>query len=82
MPAVGPELVRERAARLRAVGQATLEAELRSRIGTSGDVLIEKPGIGRADFYAPVVCPAEIAGIERMRFSGVAGGKLMGVPVR
>jgi threonylcarbamoyladenosine tRNA methylthiotransferase MtaB len=82
MPAVAPELVRERAAQLRAAGQAVLEAELRSRIGASGDVLIEKPGIGRADFYAPVVCPAEIAGIERMRFTGVAGGKLTGVPLR
>jgi threonylcarbamoyladenosine tRNA methylthiotransferase MtaB len=82
MPAVAPEIVRERAARLRAAGQAALEAELQSRIGTSSDVLIEKPGTGRADFYAPVICPAEIAVIERMRFTDVAGGKLMGVPVR
>jgi threonylcarbamoyladenosine tRNA methylthiotransferase MtaB len=82
MPAVAPDIVRERAAQLRAAGQAALEAELRSRIGTSGDVLIEKPGIGRAGFYALVVCPAEVTGVERMRFTGVAGGKLTGVPVR
>jgi threonylcarbamoyladenosine tRNA methylthiotransferase MtaB len=82
MPAVAPDIVRERAAQLRAAGQAALEAELRSRIGTSGDVLIEKPGIGRADFYASVVCPAEVAGVERMRFTGVAADKLTGVPVR
>ena len=82
MPALDPEIVRDRAARLRAAGQAALEAELRSRIGTSGDVLIEKPGIGRADFYAPVICPADIVGIEQMRFTGAAGGKLMGVRVQ
>ncbi len=82
MPAVAPEMARERAARLRAAGQAALEGELCSRIGTSGEVLIEKPGTGRADFYAPVTCPAEVVGIERMRFTGVAGGKLTGVPVR
>jgi threonylcarbamoyladenosine tRNA methylthiotransferase MtaB len=82
MPAVAPEIVRERAARLRAAGQAQLGAELRARIGTSSEVLIEKPGVGRADFYAPVVCQAGIAGIERMRFTGVSGGKLTGVPVR
>jgi threonylcarbamoyladenosine tRNA methylthiotransferase MtaB len=82
MPAVAPEVVRERAARLRSAGQATLETELRSRIGNSSDVLIEKPGTGRADFYAPVDCPAGITGIERLRFTGIAGGKLRGVPVR
>jgi threonylcarbamoyladenosine tRNA methylthiotransferase MtaB len=80
MPAVAPEIVRERAALLRAAGAAALAAELRSRIGTVGDVLIEKPGLGRAGFYAAVDCPADIAGIRRMRFTGVAGGKLVGVP--
>ena len=78
MPAMAPELVRERAARLRAAGTAAFAAELRARVGTAGDVLIEKPGHGRADFYAGVVCAAEIAGIRRMRFTGVAGDRLVG----
>ncbi|HWB50026.1 MAG TPA: tRNA (N(6)-L-threonylcarbamoyladenosine(37)-C(2))-methylthiotransferase MtaB [Stellaceae bacterium] len=82
MPAVPPEIVRERAARLRAAGQAALAAELRSRIGAVGDVLIEKPGIGRAGFYAPVACPPAMTGIQPMRFTGVADAKLTGVPVR
>jgi threonylcarbamoyladenosine tRNA methylthiotransferase MtaB len=82
MPAVPPEIVRHRAAWLRTAGQAALDSELQSRIGTTGEVLIEKPGAGRADFYAPVACAAEITGIEPMRFTGVAGGKLTGVPVR
>ena len=78
MPAVAPELVRERAARLRAAGAAMLAAELNARIGTTGEVLVEKPGTGRAGFYAPVVCPAEVSGLRRMRFTGVAGDRLVG----
>jgi len=82
MPAVAPAVVRERAARLRAAGAAALSNELQSRIGTTGEVLIEKPGTGRADFYAAVDCPAGLAGIQKMRFTGATGGKLMGAPVR
>jgi threonylcarbamoyladenosine tRNA methylthiotransferase MtaB len=82
MPAVAPEIVRERAARLRAAGAAALSAELHARVGTTAEVLVEKPGIGRADFYAVVDCPTNLAGIRRLRFTGVAGGKLMGAPVR
>jgi threonylcarbamoyladenosine tRNA methylthiotransferase MtaB len=80
MPAVAPELVRERAARLRTVGAAALSADLASRVGTIGEVLIEKPGSGRAGFYAAVECPPDIAGVQRLRFTGVAGNKLVGVP--
>jgi threonylcarbamoyladenosine tRNA methylthiotransferase MtaB len=81
MPAVAAPVVRERAARLREAGAAALAAELRSRIGTTGDVLIEKPGSGRAEFYAAVDCPLDVAGIRRMRFTGIAGSKLIGVPL-
>jgi threonylcarbamoyladenosine tRNA methylthiotransferase MtaB len=81
MPPVASAIVRERAARLRAAGAAALAADLAARIGTEGDVLIEKPGSGRAAFYAPVACPADAAGVQRMRFTGVAAGKLVGVPL-
>jgi threonylcarbamoyladenosine tRNA methylthiotransferase MtaB len=80
MPAVAPDIVRERAARLRAAGTAAHDRDLASRIGTTGDVLVEKPGTGRAGFYAAVDCPHDIAGIRNMRFTGVAGGRLIGVP--
>jgi threonylcarbamoyladenosine tRNA methylthiotransferase MtaB len=81
MPEVAPALVRERAVRLREAGAAVLAVELRSRIGTVGEVLVERPGRGRAGFYAPVDCPADITGISRLRFTGVAGGRLIGEPV-
>ena len=81
MPAVAPSLVRERAARLRAAGAAALAADLASRVGTEGDVLIEKPGRGRAAFYAAVDCPPDTVGIRRMRFTGVDAGRLVGAPL-
>jgi threonylcarbamoyladenosine tRNA methylthiotransferase MtaB len=79
MPAVAPEIARERAARLREAGAKALAADLARRIGTTGAVLIEKPGSGRAEFYAVIACPPDVAGIQTMRFAGVAAGKLTGV---
>jgi threonylcarbamoyladenosine tRNA methylthiotransferase MtaB len=82
MPAVAPDLVRERAARLRAAGAARLARELGSRVGQSDDVLIEKPGVGRAAFYAPVAVVGsqgdEPGTVRRVRFVGVEGGRLIG----
>jgi threonylcarbamoyladenosine tRNA methylthiotransferase MtaB len=80
MPAVPPAIVRERAARLRAAGAAVLAADLASRIGAEGEVLIEKPGRGRAAFYAAVDCPLDLVGVQRMRFTGIAAGRLVGAP--
>ncbi len=81
MQAVPPAIVRERAALLRAAGSAALAADLTARVGTVGDVLVEQPGRGRSEFYAAVECPPEITGVRRMRFTGVAGGRLVGVPL-
>ncbi len=80
MPPVASAIVRERAARLRAAGAAALAADLAARIGSEGDVLIEKPGSGRAAFYAPVACPADAVGVQGMRFTGAAG-RLVGEPL-
>jgi threonylcarbamoyladenosine tRNA methylthiotransferase MtaB len=81
MPAVAPEIVRERAAQLREAGARALAADLARRVGSEGEVLIEKPGSGRAAFYAAVACPSDIDGIHALRFTGVAGGKLIGIPL-
>ena len=81
MRPVAPEIVRARAARLREAGAKALAADLARRVGTTGEVLIEKPGSGRAEFYAAVTCPPDIAGVRGMRFTGVAGGKLVGEPI-
>ena len=83
MPAVDPAVVRERAARLRAAGAEALTAELRSRLGTVGDVLIERPGTGRAEFYAAVETAAQTpaGSVAKLRFVAAGAGRLVGEPV-
>jgi threonylcarbamoyladenosine tRNA methylthiotransferase MtaB len=84
MPQLPGPVIKERAARLRQAGEAALAGELSSRIGSETDVLIERPGIGRAAFYAAVSFTA--AGIEgsvrRMRLVGCNGRNLIGEPVQ
>ena len=84
MPQLPDPLVRERAARLRAAGQGALAADLSSRVGSETDVLLERPGIGRAEFYAAVEfsAPGVIGSISRMRLIESSRNSLVGVPVQ
>jgi threonylcarbamoyladenosine tRNA methylthiotransferase MtaB len=84
MPQLPDPLVKERAARLRAAGEAALAAELFSRVGGETDVLIERPGIGRAEFYAAVrfAAAGDPGSVRRMRLIGSNGKSLAGVPVQ
>ena len=84
MPQLSDPLVKERAARLRAAGEAALAAELRSRVGGETDVLIECPGKGRAEFYAAVdfTAPAAIGAVRPMRLIDSNRNSLVGVPVQ
>ena len=82
MPQVAPEIRKERAARLRAAGARALDGFLRSRIGRHADVLIEKPGFGRTEHYAPVSVEGGTAGaIMPVRVTGVSEGRLVGAAV-
>ena len=60
MPQVPGNVVKERAARLRAAGAAATARALTARVGTVAQVLVEKDGFGHSEHYAPV------------RFAGVA----------
>ena len=84
MPQLPDPLVKERAARLRAAGEAALAAELSSRVGSETDVLIERPGIGRAEFYAAVrfAAAGDPRSVRRMRLVGSNGKSLAGVSVQ
>ena len=82
MPQVAPEIRKERAARLRAAGARALDGFLRSRIGRHADALIEKPGFGRTEHYAPVSVEGGTAGaIMPVRVTGVSEGRLVGAAV-
>jgi threonylcarbamoyladenosine tRNA methylthiotransferase MtaB len=82
MPQVPPPIVKERAARLRSAAGAALAAELSSRVGGETDVLIERPGTGRAEFYAMVgfTAPEPPGAVRRMRIVGSGASSLFGVP--
>jgi threonylcarbamoyladenosine tRNA methylthiotransferase MtaB len=84
MPQLSAGIIKERAARLRAAGEAGLAADLGSRIGSETDVLIERPGMGRATFYTAVSfgAPAVEGAIRRMRIVGTSGRSLIGAPVQ
>jgi threonylcarbamoyladenosine tRNA methylthiotransferase MtaB len=82
MPQLDPALVRDRAARLREAAAAALAAALAERVGRVGNVLVEAPGRGRAECYAPVRFDAASAGgsgsVRRMRFVASGASHLIG----
>jgi threonylcarbamoyladenosine tRNA methylthiotransferase MtaB len=84
MPRLPVPLVKERAARLRSAGKVALAAELSARVGSETDVLIERPGMGRAEFYAAVSFsgPGSAGSVRRMRLVDSGGSSLVGVPVQ
>ncbi len=54
MPQLPRGLVKERASLLRAAGSRALARSLASRVGSPASVLVERPGFGRSEHYAPV----------------------------
>jgi threonylcarbamoyladenosine tRNA methylthiotransferase MtaB len=86
MPPLADALVKERAARLRAAGAEALAGELASRVGGKTEVLVERPGMGRAAFYAPVNFDAAVSSIAAgsirpMRLVGSDARGLVGEPI-
>ncbi|MGE0501061.1 MAG: tRNA (N(6)-L-threonylcarbamoyladenosine(37)-C(2))-methylthiotransferase MtaB [Rhizobiaceae bacterium] len=57
MPQVDRRVVKERAARLRAVGDAARRRHLESVVGSVQSVLVERHGIGRTEGFTPVALP-------------------------
>ena len=84
MPQLPGAVIKERAARLRAAAEAALAAELSARVGSETDVLIERPGMGRAPFYAAVSFTARgaVGTVQRMRLIGASGRNLIGAAVQ
>lgn len=83
MPPVAGPVVKERATRLRAAGADALASALRARVGTETEVLVERPGRGRASFYAEVEFAdgAAAGSLQRMRLVGSDARSLVGVAI-
>jgi threonylcarbamoyladenosine tRNA methylthiotransferase MtaB len=58
MPQLPKALRRERAARLREAGAAAVGAYLKSQVGATAQVLVERDGMGRTEHFAPVIVGA------------------------
>ena len=81
MPKVKGDVVKARAARLRAKGEAAMAGFLASRVGRDAAVLIERDGQGHCGHYLPVRvagCAAEPGTILGVRITGVTDGVLEG----
>ena len=82
MPPVPKAEVRERAARLRAVGEATLARHLASQAGRELQGLVERPGLARAEDFSEIAFSGDIpAGeIATFRIAGEDGRRLLAAP--
>jgi len=80
MPQLDGPVVRERAARLRALGEAQLAAWLAAQKGRTAHVLMEREGEGRTEGYAPVTVTGEArpGEIVRVRLTDHDGSRLFG----
>ena len=71
--------IKERAARLRAAGEAALTAHLAAQVGVSHHVLMEGPRMGRTEQFAEVDFGADQpeGQIVTARIMGFADGRLV-----
>jgi threonylcarbamoyladenosine tRNA methylthiotransferase MtaB len=77
MPQVAKAERKERAQRLRALGEAQVARFLESRLGKSAQVLIEKEGMGRSEHFAPVTLFGPVGAILEARLIGLEGERLI-----
>jgi threonylcarbamoyladenosine tRNA methylthiotransferase MtaB len=81
MPQTAPEVVKARAARLRAKGVQRVRARLGHLVGSSQIVHVEEPGRGRTPCYAQVRfdAPARPGDLLRVQITGMADDHLTAV---
>src|ERR1700761_1447641 len=79
MPQVSMERRKARAAALRAAGEHRLDVFLEGQVGREIAALVEKPGEGRSEHYAPVHladAATPVGSVVRARVTGVQDGAL------
>src|SRR4051812_2972649 len=77
MPQVDGQVIRDRARRLRAVGESALRKRLSAEIGATRQVLIESATQGRTEHFLPVAIKGETPGaVMSMAIKGHDGARL------
>ncbi|MGE5156776.1 MAG: tRNA (N(6)-L-threonylcarbamoyladenosine(37)-C(2))-methylthiotransferase MtaB [Gemmatimonas sp.] len=78
MPQLSSNIIKERARRLRAVGEAALRQRLEAEVGATRNVLIESATLGRTEHYLPVAISDEVAGsVRRLTITAHDGLRLV-----
>ena len=78
MPQVEGRVIRERAKRLRATGEAALRQRLASEVGATRAVLIESASQGRTEHFLPVaISGSEPGSVRSLKISGSDGLRLV-----
>jgi threonylcarbamoyladenosine tRNA methylthiotransferase MtaB len=80
MPQLDRALVKDRAARLRAEGEAALVRHLDRHVGQTSMALVEKPGVARAPDFTEIAFTGEalIGAISPIRVTGHDGKRALG----
>jgi threonylcarbamoyladenosine tRNA methylthiotransferase MtaB len=81
MPPVPGAVVKERAARLRAIGDNARAQHLQSLLGQTRTLLMERGGIGRSPCFTPAKLDAAPGTFVSARFTAIAGDTLIAVAV-
>ncbi|GLR90169.1 tRNA (N(6)-L-threonylcarbamoyladenosine(37)-C(2))-methylthiotransferase MtaB [Bradyrhizobium iriomotense] len=77
MPQVAGAVIKDRAKRLRAAGEAALRRRLQTEVGATRDVLIESDTQGRTEHYLPVaIAGADVGSVVSVRIGGEDGARL------
>jgi threonylcarbamoyladenosine tRNA methylthiotransferase MtaB len=80
MPQLAPDVIRARAARLRAHGEAALARRLDAETGARREVLVESARQGRTEHFLPVLLDGGEAGaVQAMTVTGHDGARLSAV---
>jgi threonylcarbamoyladenosine tRNA methylthiotransferase MtaB len=78
MPQVAGHAIKDRARRLRAVGEMALRKRLASEVGATREVLIESAVAGRTEHFLPVAISGETLGkVRSLAITGHDGARLM-----
>jgi threonylcarbamoyladenosine tRNA methylthiotransferase MtaB len=77
MPQVNGRAIKERAKRLRAVGEVALQRRMASEIGATRQVLIESDKQGRTEHFLPVAISGDVPGqVRALTITGNDGARL------
>jgi threonylcarbamoyladenosine tRNA methylthiotransferase MtaB len=78
MPQVNGNVIKDRARRLRATGEAALQRRLAAEVGNTRQVLIESAIQGRTEHFIPVAVSGDMPGMVRtLSVTGHDGARLL-----